>query len=172
MNRGGEPQASHVKMPRFCLGVQTEPHAHPAAGSGEHTLRTPVLPGPRATSGLLLASQIQMNDLQLLADDTHVFPSLHLYLGDSCDTDKPLYCWENTSPSSNLTQLLPSHSWCLCPNQDRDKKQVYKVRRPHLCCPTTQERRLLLVRMNEVKSACLCSALRLPDLLSSLWPWW
>lgn len=56
------------------------------------TLQTPVLPVSRARSGLLLASQIQMNDLKLLADDTYVLPSLHLYLGDSCDTDKPLHC--------------------------------------------------------------------------------
>lgn len=72
-------------------GCEQTPMHVPLLAQGS-TLQTPVLPVSRARSGLLLASQIQMNDLKLLADDTYVFPSLHLYLGDSCDTDKPLHC--------------------------------------------------------------------------------
>lgn len=51
----------------------------PAWGS---TLQTAMLPAPIAKLGLPLANQIQMNDLQLLADDAQVFPNLDLYLGD------------------------------------------------------------------------------------------
>lgn len=74
-------------------------------------------------TGLLFASQTQMNDLKLLADDAHVFPNLNVYLGDSCDTDEPLYCWKNTSPSSNLTQFLPNQSWCPL-SQPRQRQKV------------------------------------------------
>lgn len=55
--------------------------------------------------------------------------------------------------------FFPTTGGAHSPNQDRDKKtQVYKVSRPRFCCPSTQERWLLLVKRNEMLGRVLVYA--------------
>jgi len=121
MNQGGKPQASHIKMPRFCLGYKQTP-MHILLPAQANMLQTPVLPVPMARLGPLLASQIPMEP-KPLPDDARVFPKLDLYLGNSCDTHELSCCWENTSPSSKVIQFFASHSWCPL-SQPRQRQKV------------------------------------------------
>lgn len=112
MNRGGKPQVPHVKMPWAVCHVQADPI--------QVELQTPMLPVPRTT----LTRQTQMNDLKVLADDACVFPSLDLYLGDSCLIQmNPYIARKRHLLLQTQHNFFTTIARLQSPSQDRDKKQ-------------------------------------------------